>query len=193
MGGRDDGVQPVRAFGYANTGQYSALRAMLEEQAERVSKGSGGLLGALWSEMDDHDKEVADDIALRRIIADIHVEALSNNCVDGWTDDVIALSGPWGFEPAKITCACQTLGWEKRRLLASWSYVLAGGADQRRRGRDRVRESPFRRGRDSPQDPRLDRARKANAERSSELVVSEGSRRARPLSAGRSPARVRWR
>ncbi len=79
-----------------------ALRALLKEQAERIDKGSEGLLRALWPEMDDHDKEVIDDIALRRIIADIHVEALSNNCVDGWVDDVIALGNDWKFDPAKI-------------------------------------------------------------------------------------------
>jgi pimeloyl-ACP methyl ester carboxylesterase len=86
------------------------LRVMLKEQAERVSKGSEGLLKALWPEMGDHDKEVIDDIALRRIIADIHVEALSNNCIDGWADDVIALSRPWGFEPAKITAPVKLWG-----------------------------------------------------------------------------------
>lgn len=79
-----------------------ALRALLKEQAESIDKGSEGLLRALWPEMDDHDKEVIDDIALRRIIADIHVEALSNNCVDGWVDDVIALGNDWKFDPAKI-------------------------------------------------------------------------------------------
>jgi pimeloyl-ACP methyl ester carboxylesterase len=99
----------VRAYRYAEADR-DALRAMLEEQAERVSKGSEGLLKALWPEMGDHDKEVVDDIELRRIIADVHVEALSNNCVDGWVDDVIALGRPWGFEPGKITVPVKLWG-----------------------------------------------------------------------------------
>jgi pimeloyl-ACP methyl ester carboxylesterase len=100
----------VRAYGYANTGQYDALRNMLEQQAERVSKSSEGLLSALWPEMGNYDKEVFDDIAIRRIIADIHVEALSNNCIDGWMDDVIALGHQWGFDPAKITVPVKLWG-----------------------------------------------------------------------------------
>ena len=74
----------------------------LEEQAESVRKGSEGLLSTLWPEMSDHDKEFVDDIGIRRIIADIHVEALSNKCVDGWIDDVIAIRRPWKFELADI-------------------------------------------------------------------------------------------
>lgn len=101
----------VEAYGYAEANP-DALRAMLEKQAQRVCKGSEGLLSALWSEMDDNDKQVVDDIGIRRIIADNHVEALSNKCVDGWVDDVIALRRPWGFEPAKITVPVKLWGGE---------------------------------------------------------------------------------
>jgi pimeloyl-ACP methyl ester carboxylesterase len=102
----------VRAYTYAKANR-DALKAMLQEQAESVGKGSEGLLSALWSEMDDHDKEVVDDIGLRRIIANIHAEALSNNSIDGWIDDVIALSNPWGFEPAKITVPVKLWGGQE--------------------------------------------------------------------------------
>jgi pimeloyl-ACP methyl ester carboxylesterase len=87
-----------------------ALRTMLKEQAERVSSASEGLLTQLRPEMDEHDKEVIGDIALRRIIASNHVEALSNNCIDGWVDDVLALSRPWGFKPDKITVPVKLWG-----------------------------------------------------------------------------------
>jgi pimeloyl-ACP methyl ester carboxylesterase len=99
-----------QAFRYAKADPPNQLRVFLEEQAKRVRAGSEGLLSALWSEMDNHDKEVVDDIGLRQIIANVHVEALRNNCVDGWIDDVIALSGPWGFEPAKITVPVKLWG-----------------------------------------------------------------------------------
>jgi len=169
-----------QAFGYAKTDQ-EALRAMLTEQAERVSKGSGGLLGALWSEMGNNDKEVVDDIGLRRLIADIHVEALSNNCVDGWVDDVRALSGSWGFEPAKISVPVKLWGgkddvfspvghtyWLAERIHGAEVEIGDGKAHF---GTVEIL-------------PRILAwvVRKANADRRSDLATSEGSRHTPQLS-----------
>jgi pimeloyl-ACP methyl ester carboxylesterase len=161
----------VQAYGYANTRQYDALRAMLEEQAQRVSKGSEGLLSALWSEMGNHDKEVVGDIALRRIIADIHVEALSNNCIDGWVDDVIALGSPWGFEPAKITVPVKLWGGQEDVFSPiSHMYWLAerinGAEAEREYGKAHFGAVEIL--------PRILAwvARKANAERPSELAAN---------------------
>jgi pimeloyl-ACP methyl ester carboxylesterase len=168
------------AFGYARTDQ-KLLRAILTDQAERVSKGSGGLLSALWSEMGNHDKEVVDDIALRRIIADIHVEALSNNCVDGWVDDVIALSRPWGFDPAKIAVPVKLWGGKDDVFSPiGHTYWLA----------ERINSAEVEIGHGKAHFgaveilPRILAwvVRKANAERSSEPAVSNGSRRALQLS-----------
>lgn len=99
----------VEAYGYAKANP-DALRAMLEKQAERVSIASEGLLSVLWPEMGDHDKQVVDDIGIREKIVKVHVEALSNNCVDGWVDDVIALRQRWGFDPAKISVPVKLWG-----------------------------------------------------------------------------------
>jgi pimeloyl-ACP methyl ester carboxylesterase len=179
----------VRAYGYASTGQYDILRAMLAEQAERVNKGSGGLLSALWSEMDDHDKEVVDDIALRRIIADIHVEALSNNCVDGWMDDVIALSQPWGFEPAKIAVPVKL--WGAQRDVFSpvghtyWLAEQINGAEVK----IEAGKSHFGSVEILPSILAW-AAKKANSERQSELAVSHVADRAPQLTlAGARPRR----
>jgi pimeloyl-ACP methyl ester carboxylesterase len=164
----------VRAYGYANMGKYNALKAMLEEQAERVSKGSEGLFGALWSEMDNHDKEVVADIALRRIIADIHVEALSNNCIDGWIDDVIAISSPWGFEPAKITVPVKLWGGHDDVFSPiSHMYWLA----ERINGAEVEREYEKAHFGAVEILPKILAwvARKAVAERPSELAVTQGS------------------
>jgi pimeloyl-ACP methyl ester carboxylesterase len=78
-----------------------ALIAMLNEQAGKVRGNSEGLLKMLWPDLVSHDKAVIGDIALRRIIATIHVEALREK-TDGWVDDVIALGRPWGFELSGI-------------------------------------------------------------------------------------------
>ena len=80
----------------------AALIATLKNQVKPVRKNSEGLLKLLWPEIAGHDKEVIGDIALRRIIAQVHAEALGDGTADGWIDDVIALSRPWGFELSDI-------------------------------------------------------------------------------------------
>lgn len=80
----------------------SALIATLNERAGKVRTSSEGLLKMLWPELVRHDREVIGDIALRRIIAKVHVEALRHSA-EGWIDDVKALSHPWGFELSDIT------------------------------------------------------------------------------------------
>jgi pimeloyl-ACP methyl ester carboxylesterase len=180
----------VRAYGYANKGQFDALRAMLEEQAERVSKASEGLLSALWPEMNDHDKEVVDDIALRRIIADIHVEALSNNCVDGWMDDVIALGRPWEFEPAKIRVPVKLWGGQYDVFSPiSHTYWLAerinGAQVEIEEGKSHFGAVKIL--------PRILAwvARKANSERPSEPAINHGTHQALQLTlAGARPSQA---
>lgn len=78
------------------------LIAILNEQAGQVRSSSEGLLKLLWPELVGHDREIIGDIALRRIIAEVHTEALSKTTA-GWIDDVLALSRPWGFELSGIT------------------------------------------------------------------------------------------
>jgi pimeloyl-ACP methyl ester carboxylesterase len=100
----------VRAYNLARCDPPDELEIMLKEQAGRIGKGSEGLLATLGPEMRAHDKQVIDDIALRRIIANVHVDALSNNCIEGWVDDVVALGNPWGFKPDKITAPVKLWG-----------------------------------------------------------------------------------
>ncbi|HEX3955523.1 MAG TPA: alpha/beta hydrolase [Trebonia sp.] len=90
----------VRAYNNAwvNPG---ALIATLCEKAGKVRANSEGVLKGLQQELADHDKDVIGDIALRRLIARTHAEALRETA-DGWIDDVIALSRPWGFSLSDI-------------------------------------------------------------------------------------------
>ena len=90
----------VRAYADAKD-DLDALEAKLQGQADLVKGNSDGLLKILWPELVGPDKEVIGDIALRQLIAKIHVEALSGT-TDGWIDDVKALSRPWGFELSNI-------------------------------------------------------------------------------------------
>jgi pimeloyl-ACP methyl ester carboxylesterase len=91
----------VQAFRDVN-GDPRALIATLNEQASKARGNSDGLFELLWPELVGHDKEVISDIALRHIIAQVHVGALRKTA-NGWIDDVIALARPWGFELSDIT------------------------------------------------------------------------------------------
>lgn len=99
----------VKAFRLAQEDPL-ALRAMLTEKADQVSRASEGLLRTLRPEMGEQDKKVIGDTELSRIIANNHIDALSNKCVDGWVDDVLALARPWGFQPAEITVPVKLWG-----------------------------------------------------------------------------------
>jgi pimeloyl-ACP methyl ester carboxylesterase len=91
----------VRAYRDAER-NLAGLITTLNERAWQVRNNSQGLLNELWPELEDSDKQVIGDITLRRIIAETHAEALRESA-DGWIDDVIALSRPWGFNVADIT------------------------------------------------------------------------------------------
>ena len=79
-----------------------ALITTLNEHAGQVRNNPQGLLSTLWPELADADREVIGDIALRRIIAQTHAEALRES-IAGWVDDVVALGRPWGFDLSDIT------------------------------------------------------------------------------------------
>jgi pimeloyl-ACP methyl ester carboxylesterase len=91
----------VRAYADALE-DLDALEAELDSQAKLAKEDSDGLLKLLWPGMVGPDKQVIGDIALRKIIAKVHIQALSGN-TNGWIDDVKALSSPWGFEVSEIT------------------------------------------------------------------------------------------
>jgi pimeloyl-ACP methyl ester carboxylesterase len=76
----------------------SALIATLNGHVRELRQSSEGLLRFLGPELDKSDNNVIGDIALRRIIAQTHTEAVRNG-IDGWVDDVLALGSPdgWGF------------------------------------------------------------------------------------------------
>jgi pimeloyl-ACP methyl ester carboxylesterase len=169
----------VRAFGDAKT-DPGALIASLKEQADRVQSNSEGLLKTLWPEMGHLDQEVIGDIALRQIIATIHTEALSNLSVDGWIDDVIALSKPWGFDPADIKVPVKLWGGQHDVFSpVSHTYWLA----QRIDGAEVEIENSKAHFGTVEMLPRTLAwvARKANAERQAKRAVNDSSRAMRQL------------
>jgi pimeloyl-ACP methyl ester carboxylesterase len=78
-----------------------SLIATFCEHARQVRNDSQGLLNTLWPELSGSERQVIGDAALRRIIAQVHAEAVRDS-IDGWLDDVMALGSPWGFELSDI-------------------------------------------------------------------------------------------
>jgi len=99
----DDMVESnITAYRDAAESDLQALIATFNQQAERVRSNSQGLINTLRPELVGSDREFMGDVALRRIIARTHAEALRES-VDGWVDDVIALAHPWSVDLAHIT------------------------------------------------------------------------------------------
>jgi pimeloyl-ACP methyl ester carboxylesterase len=92
----------VEAYHNAAESDLQALVATFKQTARQVRNNSQGLLNTLRPELVDSDKQVMGDIALRRIIARTHAEALRES-VHGWIDDVIALARPWYVDFSGIT------------------------------------------------------------------------------------------
>ena len=91
----------VQAYQNAES-DLQALIATIYQNAELLRNNSQGLLNKLRAEMVGSDRQVIGDIALRRIIAQTHAEALRES-VDGWVDDVMALAHPWSVSFPDIT------------------------------------------------------------------------------------------
>ena len=85
----------ITAYHNAAESNLQSLIATFNQQAEEVRNSSHGLINTLQPELASPDRQVIGDIALRRIIASTHAEALRES-VDGWVDDVMALGHPWG-------------------------------------------------------------------------------------------------
>ena len=92
----------VQAYHQAAESDLRALIATINQHAQRLRDSSQGLLNTLRPELTDSDRQVIGDTALRRIIARIHADALRES-VDGWVDDVLALSRRWSVTFSDIT------------------------------------------------------------------------------------------
>ena len=114
-----------------------------------------GLAKQLWPELAGHDKEVIGDIALRRIIAEIHVEALSDT--RRRMDRRCHRPEPSvGFRPVRYNGAGETMEWQRRRIFPGqghtyWLEKRITRAEVESRGR----KGSFRRGRNPAQDTGL--------------------------------------
>jgi pimeloyl-ACP methyl ester carboxylesterase len=92
-----DGMTPGNVDDYsAAGGDPSVLAERLTERAESAVHDLGSLLEELRAEMHESDRRVIDDVAIWRLVAEAHAEALRRGPY-GWLDDVKALRRDWGF------------------------------------------------------------------------------------------------
>ncbi|MGI5448979.1 alpha/beta fold hydrolase [Streptomyces sp. CA-243310] len=77
------------------------LAARLTPRAAGIRADPGRLLDELRRELTDNDRMIVSDAGLRSMLLRNYREGLRTSA-DGWIDDVLAFSRPWGFDPADI-------------------------------------------------------------------------------------------
>jgi pimeloyl-ACP methyl ester carboxylesterase len=114
-----EGLDWFEGMALANQRDYSAasqseavVSLSLVAQAESIRTDPGRLLARLDPDLPHPDRQVVMNLAIRTMLMDTYAEALRES-PDGWVDDVVALSRPWGFDPADI--AVPVLLWHGER------------------------------------------------------------------------------
>jgi len=77
------------------------LITRLVQDAAKIKENPASHVAALGPEMPEPDRRMVADADIRRLLAENFKEALRDG-PDGWIDDVLAFSSPWGFEVADI-------------------------------------------------------------------------------------------
>ena len=102
------GLEYFQGMNSGNTRDFAAaavdplrLAERLRRQAERTLRDPESLLEQLEAEMAWPDRQVVQDMAIRRLLALAYRDALRGG-PDGWIDDVLALSHDWGFDLSTI-------------------------------------------------------------------------------------------
>lgn len=101
-------LEYFRGMNGGNTRDFAAAAAdplrlveSLRLQAEQTRRDPESLLERLEAEMTWPDRQVVQDLGIRRLLHQAYREALRSG-PDGWIDDVLALSRDWGFRLADV-------------------------------------------------------------------------------------------
>lgn len=104
-----DGLDWFAGMSASNVAEYTTaaagpeqLAASLEPRSAEIRADPMRLLVQLRRELTEPDRKVVSDAGIRSLLASNYREALRTSA-DGWIDDVVAFSSPWGFDPADIT------------------------------------------------------------------------------------------
>lgn len=103
-----DGLDWFAGMTRANVTEFSTARHGREAVAERLRMAADRIradpqrmIAALYADLTDADRRVVADIGIRQMLVSNFAEAFRQSA-DGWIDDVMALTAPWGFDPAII-------------------------------------------------------------------------------------------
>jgi pimeloyl-ACP methyl ester carboxylesterase len=97
----------ITEFSTARRGR-DAVAERLRLAADRIRSDPRRMISALYADLTEADRQVVADVGIRRMLVTNFAEAFRRSA-DGWIDDVMALTAPWGFDPADITTP--TLVW----------------------------------------------------------------------------------
>ncbi|WP_055532715.1 alpha/beta fold hydrolase [Streptomyces graminilatus] len=90
----------VKEFRTAST-DPERFAARLIPRSAAIRSDPGKLLEDLRGDLTDDDRSIVSDTAMRSMLLRNFREAVRTSPY-GWIDDVLALTGPWGFDPADI-------------------------------------------------------------------------------------------
>lgn len=79
-----------------------ALGMRLVQAAAKIKTDPASHIGVLTPEMPEADRRIVADEGVRALLAQNFAEGLRNSA-DGWINDVLAFSSPWGFDVSKIS------------------------------------------------------------------------------------------
>jgi pimeloyl-ACP methyl ester carboxylesterase len=72
------------------------LAENLRQLADSTNRDPESLINSLRTQMNESDRRVVEDVAIRRLLVDTYAEAVRLG-PNGWIDDVLALRADWGF------------------------------------------------------------------------------------------------
>jgi pimeloyl-ACP methyl ester carboxylesterase len=98
--------------------------AELIARSDAIRRNPARLLDELRQDLTDEDLQIVSDAGIRFMLLRNYQEALRSSPY-GWIDDILALCGPWGFDPAAIRVP--VLLWHGRRdgfsPVSHWSWL----------------------------------------------------------------------
>jgi pimeloyl-ACP methyl ester carboxylesterase len=87
---------------------FSVVAGRLRAAAERIRANPRVMLDDLYADLTESDRKVVQDSGIREMLISNFSEAFRFSA-DGWIEDVMALTAPWGFDLHDI--AVPTLLW----------------------------------------------------------------------------------